>query len=244
MRALAIERRWISLLRSRRTLLGVVVLGGLAVSGILGVAVPPGLRAESVFQVTAYAAVLVPLILGQGMISADLRSGVSLLWLQKPVDPVLFYFRRACEVTALSVALALAVWGAGACVLVASAGPEPARELLSAAPGLVLIVVCVSALTFAFSSWGTPADGLLVVVFFFASTFSLLIGGRVTAALEWIALPVEAIGAFARGVTGEPAADLGGAALEVGRFLLVWGLVGGAGLEVSTRSPLPRDAAR
>ena len=108
-RALPIEQRWIALLRARGTLLGAVVLGGLGLSSLTASGVGTEPQPDSVFQVILYAAVLPSLILGQGMISGDLRSGVALLWLQKPVGPVRFFLRRGCEVTALSVAVALAV---------------------------------------------------------------------------------------------------------------------------------------
>jgi hypothetical protein len=194
--------------------------------------------------VIAFAAALVPLILGHGIVSDDLRTGVAMLWLQKPVRPVRFFALRACEVTALAVAVALAFWGTGAGLIAAAVGPAPARELLAATPGVVVLVICISTLTFAFSAWGTRADSLLVLAFLFASTYSLVLGGAGTAALEWVALPVEAIGVFARSLGGATLPDLSDALLEVGRFLLLWALVGVGGLVVSTRSPLPREIAR
>ena len=241
---LGAEARAVALLRGRWRLLAVTAVGALSTAAVFGAALPPEDRPRAIFEVLVFGAMLLPMIAGHGMISGDLRSGVALLWLQKPVSPVLFFLRRALEVTAVGVTLVLALWGTGALIAGISSGVEGGRELLSAAPGTLLLVVCVCALLFGFSAWGIPTDTLFAAAFFFASTFSLLAGGPITGSLMWIALPVDPIAALARILAGRGGAGGGEAFLLYVRFVVIWAAFGTVGLVVSTRSPLPREVSR
>jgi hypothetical protein len=241
MRSSALERRWIALIRSRLVLLGVAGLGSLATEVVFGVALPADQRARAIGQIVMFGCALLVPILAHGMISADLRSGVAMLWLQKPVRPVAFYAQRGAEVTALAVALVLVLWGTGTALIAASVGLDAARGVLASAPGAALLVVSVCALTFAFSAWGVPTDSLLALVGLVAGTLALAAGGPLVPVLEWIAVPVDPIMDLMRGRSAFP---LGETLWRVGRFLVLWGLLGVAGLAVSTRSPLPKESAR
>jgi hypothetical protein len=241
MRPSALERRWFALIRSRLTLLGVAGLGSLAAAFVFALALPEDQRLEAIGQVVMFGCALVVPILAHGMISADLRSGVAMLWLQKPVRPLGFYASRGAEVTALAVVTVLALWGTGSALIAASVGLDAARGVLASAPGAVLLVVCICALTFAFSSWGVPTDSLFALVVFVAGTLSLAAGGPLVPALEWLAVPVDPIMDL---MSGRSAVPLWETFWRVARFLGLWVAVGVAGLALSTRSPLPNDSAR
>jgi hypothetical protein len=243
-RALQVEVRALALLRSRVKLLGLAALACLGTASVLACVLEGDERQESVLEVLAFGGILLPLIAGHGMISGDLRSGVAMLWLQKPVSPVLHFVRRALEVTALGAVLVMAFWGVGSAITAACAGVAAGRELLSAAPAMLLLSVCLCAILFGFSAWGIQTDTLFVAAFFFASTLSLLAGGRLAELLGWLALPVEALGTVAEVLGGERREHVGQAFLLLARFLAVWVGIGVAGLVVSTRSPLPREVSR
>ena len=54
----------------------------------------------------------------------------------------------------------------GWAIAAACAGVAAGRELLSAAPAMVLLSVCLCAILFGFSAWGIQTDTLFVVAFF------------------------------------------------------------------------------
>ena len=244
MRASSVERRWIALIRSRLMLLAVPAGGCLAIAVLFALLLDGNQRGPAIMQMVAFACALVTLILAHGMISADIRSGVAMVWLQKPVRPVPFFAIRAAEVTALATALVLSLWGVGAALVAWTNGPDAALELLHGVPGVVLLVVCACTLTFALSAWGVPTDSLLALLLLIGGTFWLLTEGPFASAVEGVAVPVDAIAAFVRGFSSTSAIPFGQALWQVGRFLVVWGLIGVAGLVVTTRSPLPRDLSR
>ena len=108
------ESRAVALQRARWRLLAVTAVATLAMTWLFAAALVPEDRGRAIFQVLTFGSVLLPMIVGHGMIAGDLRSGVALLWLQKPVHPIPFFMRRALDVTLLGVTLVLALWGAGA----------------------------------------------------------------------------------------------------------------------------------
>ena len=245
MRVLGVEDRAIALLRARRNLTVVTIVASLAVMGVFAFTTPTDDRGESMAQVLLVAALLLPLLIGHGMISGDLRTGVAMLWLQKPVHPVAYFARRAVEVTALSVLVILALWGAGTTMVAAAAGLEDARSLLSAAPAVVLFAVCASTLLFGISAWGIQVDSMLVVATFFVSVLTLVQAEWIGDKFAWVLLPMESMMNVADFLSDGTANEgVGKSLLLVGRFLVVWVLIGTAGLFYSTRSPLPKEAAR
>jgi hypothetical protein len=238
------EQRAIALLRSRAILVGVTAAASLAMAAAFGFALHPDDRREAMYQVLGYGAFLMPLLVGHGMISGDLRSGVAMLWLQKPVRPVLFFQVRALEVSALSLALVAAVLGGGASIVALAAGLGAARELLSSVPSALLAATCLCALLFGFSGWGARTDSLFVVVFVVATALWMATGQPVSDLVAWIALPVDALSAVGSFLAGRPEEDVGKSALLVGRFLVLWAAIGTVGLLVTTWSPLPKEASR
>jgi hypothetical protein len=238
------EARAVALLRARWRLLAVTAGASLCTAAVFAVALEREDRLDAIAEALAVAELLLPLIVAHGMISGDFRSGVALLWLQKPISPLLFYVRRALEVTLLGVALMLALWGVGTSIAAASLGLDAGRQMLSAAPTGILFVLGVSAILFGFSAWGVQADTLLTAAFVVASTFSLLAGGILAEMLVWVALPVDAIGTLGGVLTGEDTEGARAAALHFARFLGMWAGIGCAGLLYSTRSPLPKEASR
>lgn len=239
------ERRAIALLRARRNLVVVTVAASLVTAAVFALALATEDRVAAISQVLLFAAVLLPLIVGHGMISGDLRTGVAMLWLQKPLHPVAYFASRAIEVTALSTLLILALWGVGSAITAWGSGLAEARDFLAFAPSVVLIGICASILLFGFSAWGIQVDSMLAVACFFGSLFTVMQGGLLAKSLAWIVLPVEALGVVTQFLSGEvPRGDLGQSLLILGRFLLIWILIGTAGLFVSTRSPLPKEVSR
>ena len=109
-----------------------------------------------------------PIIFVSGVVSGDLRSGTVRLWLQKPIDPVVYYLGRFLE--ELSVALVLTLLALGAARLgIAALGRElvPIGELLDALP----LALIVGAMAFGFSAWLPRGSGI--------GTFAFVIAGLV-----------------------------------------------------------------
>jgi hypothetical protein len=180
------------------------------------------------------------------MISDDLRSGVATLWLQKPVRPVVFYAMRGIEVSFVALLLVAVLCGAAAILLFVVGATEVARSVLGSAPILLLSSLWLCAMVFAFSGWRVPLDSLVVVVFCFASLFWILVRfepGPDPARLPWFLPPLDDLGTLADAIRGDPVHGVGRAILMSARFLLLWGLIGLAGLSVTTRAPFPRDAS-
>jgi hypothetical protein len=211
---------------------------------VFGLALHPDDRREAMYEVIAYGALLMPLILGHGMISGDLRSGAAMLWLQKPVHPVLYFQARVLEVTGLALLLVLAVLGAGASITAWSVGAEAARELLAGVPTVLLVTACLCVVLFGFSGWGARTDSLFVVVFFVASVVSMAAGSWIAGWIGWIAPPVDAFSVVGDSLAGHAQEEVGKSALLIARFILLWAAIGTVGLLVSTRSPLPKESSR
>jgi hypothetical protein len=244
MRSHPVEIRAVALLRSRRTVLGVSTLAGLSVAALFALLLDPAERARAVTEILFYTAAVVPLIVCHGMVAADLRSGVAMLWLQKPVHPLRFFLARALEVAVVALLLVFAIWGVGATLAGLANGAAVARQILDAAILSALLCVAFSALIFGFSGWGVPMDSLLALVFAVAGVFSLAMEGPLTRGITWLVLPVDAMTTVAAVLGGHSPPEWAPAALETGRFLLLWTTIGSAGLQLSTRTPLPRESSR
>jgi len=102
-----------------------------------------------------------PFIFVAGVVSGDFRTGVARLWLQKPVDPVLFYLCRFVERFLVSLACALLVLGAIRLATAALGESDEVGLLLAPLP-YVLVLACV---TFAFSSWMSRGATLVAIGF-------------------------------------------------------------------------------
>ena len=103
-----------------------------------------------------------PVIFVSGVVSGDLKSGIVRIWLQKPIDPVVYYLCRFLE--ELSVALVLTLLALGLTRLGISAlGQEPVAigELLDALP----LTLIVGAMAFSFSVWLPRASALGTIAF-------------------------------------------------------------------------------
>ena len=92
-----LSRRIILLVRSRVKALTLTVLA----IGIIQlpnlVSGDPTLLAEGFRDIFLFLCLVLPLIFASGGVSADFRSGMARLWLQKPIDPVRFYLSRFSE---------------------------------------------------------------------------------------------------------------------------------------------------
>jgi len=237
--------RVLALLRARRAILAVACVGQLAAVVALALGLGPG-AADGARQTLAVAALIVPLLLTHGVVSAELRSGVAMLWLQKPVQPVRLYLVRWVEVALLALLVVLVLAGATALLMAALSTPGSARLVLEVTPTLLLLTLCISTLVFAFSGWGAHLDSLLAVGFFFY--FAILTlrfrDGWLAQATSWVAFPMDGIRVLGVAVIGDTNGGLATALFEVGRFLALWVAVGSVGVAVKARSPLARDTTR
>src|SRR5690606_20026721 len=102
--------------------------------------------------------ILAPLLLVHGIVAGELRSGVALLWLQKPVSPVRLYLGRAADAVGLAALLLAAFGGLLAALAAATGGPSLAADVLYNVPVAVLIGGCLGVTVYAFSAWGARLD--------------------------------------------------------------------------------------
>jgi hypothetical protein len=240
---LAWEARATALFRRHAVLLGGVVLGTLVIIAV--VARSRGAeRPAAIPGVLGLVAVLAPAILAHGAVSTDLRSGVALLWLQKPVDPIRFYLLRGLEVLGLSVVIVLTVSGAGALLATLLAGPETGHVVMTAIPLNILFAASTSVLAFAFSAWGTSLDALLAFFVFYFSGVALAEPGLLRDVLAWVGFPLESAATITRYFSLGETENLAWSLARVLVFLTTWTLLAGLGLLVTTRSPLPTESAR
>jgi hypothetical protein len=237
------EARATALLGRQPVLVGGLVLGTLVTSAVVArtrAAAQP-LAIPAILYVLA---VLLPAVLAHGAVSADLRSGVALLWLQKPVDPLRFYLGRGLDVIVSSVLLLVALSGAAALLATWLADAEVGRLVINGIPMLVLVGTAVAVLVFAFSAWGTSLDALLAFFVFYVTGLLLVEQGLLHDVVTWVGFPVESTANIGRYFTTGRTVDL---ALSVARFTLFvscWTSIAILGLLVTTRSPLPRESAR
>jgi hypothetical protein len=114
------------------------------------------------------------LICAHGSFGAELRSGQLLLWIQKPVSPLVHYLRRWLLTTFVGLCLGAALAGSTA-LLLFPFHPSGADAILRTAPGLLVVGGVLSALVFAVSGWGAHPDSLVAVAVLFLS-FPVAIG--------------------------------------------------------------------
>lgn len=110
----------------------------------------PGAIAQSIVTTYSLLCLALPLIFLGGVVAEDFRRGTARLWLQKPIDPVVYYLGRFVE--ALSVALVLMLLALGGTWLgTAALGDElvPIGDLLDALPRTLII----APIAFGFSAW-------------------------------------------------------------------------------------------
>lgn len=243
----AVELRWVALLRARLSVVGITGVGCLALAGSLGARLEGEARTDAAIQLLSYASLLLTLLVSHGMVAGELRSGVALLWLQKPVRPVAFYACRGAEVSILAMLVVACVSGAAAAIFFLAGAPDAALTALEATPLMLLLSLSLSVMVFGFSGWSLPLDSVLAVGVCFATfawLFERVSAGTTPAHLPWFFPPVDELRVLVLTSRGEPVEGLGRALLGSGRFLLFWVGFGVAGLFVSTRSPLPKEVAR
>jgi hypothetical protein len=234
-RAAALLRRRLSALAVLAALSLAVAAAVLLLSGDEGRAATPLL----------FAAFLPPLVLAHGMVSGDLRSGVALLWLQKPVGPVRFYLGRWLDVTATVALVSLALIGVGAALAGLVLDGAAARRVFELTPILLLWGVLVCSGVFGFSAWGTSLDSTCLLVLLIVSGVTGLMAPDLLGRIHWLALPLDEMMAFGRDSRGDPLRALARReSVAFLRFVVVWVGVGSLGAAVTTRHPFPREASR
>ena len=160
-------RRAVLLVRSRTKAVA-IALPAIAITQSSALMVgDPAAIADGVQTAYSFLCLALPLIFVSGVVSADFRSGVARLWLQKPIDPVAFYLARFGE--AITVALVLALLGLGAIQLgMGALGLEsvPVGDLMDALPRALV----VGAVAFGFSSWMSRGSTFATVAFLVAAS--------------------------------------------------------------------------
>jgi hypothetical protein len=236
------EARAAALLGRHVSLLGGVMIGAIAIVAVL--ARTHADRPAAIPSFLLAAGILASVILAHGAVSSDLRSGVALLWLQKPVNPVRFYLRRGLDLLGLSIVVTSALCGSAALLASFIAGAENGRTVITGLPLTILFAVSATALVLAFSAWGTSLDALLAFFVFYASGMALAEPGALQGVLTWVGFPLESIATINRWFSMGDTENL---ALSIVRFLVFlasWLALACLGLFVTTRSPLPRESAR
>lgn len=237
------ETRVAALLEARSLLLAAVSLGAVV---FVGIASRTGNddAAEAVATVLVGAGLLLAPVVTHGAVSSDLRSGVALLWLQKPVNAVRFYLTRGLDVVSLAVLLSVVLQGGAALLAALLTIPEVGHEVLRAMPLTVLFTCALATLVFAFSSWGTALDALLGFFVFYLSGLAVLDDGPLRMVTGWVGFPLEAVATLGRFFSTGDTASLWPSLARFTGFLAAWTCVAAIGIAFRTRSPLPHESSR
>jgi hypothetical protein len=183
-------------------------------------------------------------VVAHGAVSNDFRSGVALLWLQKPVSAVHFYLRRGLDAVSLAVLLAFVLQGSAALLVALVTTPEIGREVIRAMPLTALFTLALTTLVFAFSSWGTTLDALLGFFVFYLSGLAALDDGLLGTMGAWVGFPLESVATLGRFLSAGPTDNVWPSLGRFLGFLAIWWVVAAAGIAFKARSPLPRDSSR
>lgn len=97
-------------------------------------------------------------LLPAGLVSAELRRGISLLWLQRGGSMSLYYLGRLAETLLLILVLSMAVVGLQGLVLFLLGG-DALRFLAAAAPAVPCVILLVAVPVFALSCSGLQGEG-------------------------------------------------------------------------------------
>jgi len=98
-----------------------------------------------------------------GGVSGELRRGIALLWIPKPLSIPLYYLSRSGQGLVLAVVLALVFLGVQALVL-AGLGADWMRFVAAAAPPFPSVILLVGAGVFLLSCMGIQGDALAALV--------------------------------------------------------------------------------
>ena len=202
---MSLSRRIILLIRSRVKALALTVLA----IGIIGlrnlISDEPTLLAAGLRDTFAILCLALPLIFVSGVVSGDFRSGMTRLWLQKPVEPVRFYLLRFLEGFLVSLLFALLALGATWLGLTALGEESTAPGQLLARLSYVLVIACV---TFVFSCWMARGSTLVAIGFLAAGAVARemgltdLLGRPWNWLFEALLLPIPALRGFRDFVVG------------------------------------------
>ena len=199
-----LSRRVILLVRSRVKALTLTVLaiGIIEWRNLIGG--EPTLLASSLGDIFGILCLALPLIFASGVVSGDFRSGMTRLWLQKPIEPVRFYLSRFLEVLLVSMVFALLALGATRLGTAALGEPAETGRLLGYLP-YVPVFACV---VFGFSCWMSRGSTLVAIGFLSAGAmanemaFVDLLGRPWNWLFEAILVPIPAMRGFRDFVAG------------------------------------------
>lgn len=237
-----------ALFRTRGTMLAVAALGTLVLLVLLPLG--EGGPEDTEVAVTIFLLELTALtaLLSGGLVSSELRRGISLLWIQRGGAPQVYYLVRLAESLVLSTLLGLVLMGLQGVVL-PLVGGDGVRFLASAAPAIPALVLLVGVPVFALSCSGIQGEGLgalvLLAAWLIAPTLlpSEGVTGILARGLEATSPPVEifqGLREWGLGTGAPPGAELENFVLWVGTVALAGVLM----LTVRLRDPFPSEQSR
>jgi hypothetical protein len=233
--------RTLAHLRAKR--LGVLGCVGIA----LGLSLMPAFSEKGLGEAREIAAsviLLLPLVLGSGLVSEDLRSGVALLWLQKPAKALGFYSRRWIEVTVLTLVLAELLRTAMLTSQIVFSPGEAEVSFLRAAVSPLPMLLMLSVVLFVFSSWGLRHDGMTALLAVYVSAMIPASDIALAESLRWALIPLNELGAVTQLIQGRYPGVPEHPILISSAFFAVCLLLAAVGVVVTTRSPIPKELAR
>ncbi|HZD06166.1 MAG TPA: hypothetical protein VE173_14745, partial [Longimicrobiales bacterium] len=150
---LRVRGRWL-------LLVALATLGG----AVWATAADPGRAAPVAGGAALYGGIVLVVVLVSGWLGSELRSGVSLFWIQMPGSPLLLYAGRFAAILGAALVLATAQGLAVVGILGAADMPGSAATLLLRIPGFLLAAVAIAALVWTAGGWGVRGDGWAGVV--------------------------------------------------------------------------------
>jgi hypothetical protein len=187
-------------------------------------------------------------LLGSGGWAAQRRSGSALLWLQKPVSPVLLHLHGLPPrllVTSLAI---MALTGASTGAAAVLEGPSAVGDMWTAGCTMAVTGVVLVCMIQGVSGLGVPREELAALVGFMGLTFlewksfdTPDVFGPLLPLAQAVGVPVDGIGYTGRLLGGGLVDDPAGHLLSVALYALGWVVVGALGVVLTSR---PRFAGR
>jgi hypothetical protein len=187
-------------------------------------------------------------LLAAGLVSGELRRGITLLWIQKGGAIEVHYLGRLAELLVLTVLLSLVVLGLQGLLLLLLGG-DALRFLAIAAPAIPAVVMLVGVPVFALSCSGIQGEGwaaLVLMAVWIAAPVLLPekgMSGLLARGLEVTSPPVGIIAGLREWGLGS-----GSPSLWEGMGFVAWiaavGLAGLLFLALRLRKPFPTEPSR
>lgn len=183
-------------------------------------------------------------LLGSGGWAVQRRSGSVLLWLQKPISPVVLHLDRLPPRLIATGLLIVALTGTAMGMAVVLEGPSGVAGMWTAGCTMVVTAVVLVCMIHGISGLGVPREGLAALVGFVGLAFlewktfdTPDAFGPLLAPARAVGVPVDGIGYAGRFLGGDFVADPAGHLLSVALYALGWVAVGALGVALAPRPP-------